>query len=94
MTINQVAIQIEQSLPCFGLRIDRPRAACLAALYVNQRPAKAFSDMIEMMLNVPELEWQPDDDLRTKMLVMQSLIEHLDGLYLVDTFEHDGGASV
>ena len=90
MTISQVATQIEQSLPCFGLRVDSHQAACLAALYVKQRPAKPFSDMIEIMLSVPELYWLPDDDLRTKTLTMRSLIEHLDGLYLVDTFEHDG----
>ena len=46
--------------------------------------------MIEIMLSVPELDWLPDDDLRTKSLTMQSLIEQLDGLYMVDTFEHDG----
>ena len=52
-----------------------------------------FSELIDMMLDVPKLDWLPDDDRRTKLLTMQSLVEHLDGLYLVDTFEHDGGAA-
>jgi hypothetical protein len=89
--IGQAATHIEQSIPCFGLRVERHQAEYLAGLYIYQRPDKPVHQVIEMMLGVPNLAWEPDDSQMIKMSVMRSLIEHLDSLYLVDTFEHDGG---
>lgn len=91
--IPQVAAEVTTSLPCFGLSVSRRQAVDLAAIYLRLRPSKAADSLAESLLGVPELEWNVDDEPSIRRLVMLSLIEHLDGLYFVETLEHDGPAT-
>jgi imidazoleglycerol phosphate synthase glutamine amidotransferase subunit HisH len=89
-TVSQVAAEILTSLPCFGLWVSHRHAESIAALYVQQRPTTTASVLAEALLKLPHLGWDHDDVHDTKMLVMLSLVEHLDGMYFVETLEHDG----
>ena len=91
-TIPQVTAEVNTSLPSFGLWVSHRHAESIAALYIQQRPTTTASVLAEALLNLPHLGWDRDDVHDTKMLVMLSLIEHLDGMYFVGTLEHDGPA--
>ncbi len=88
--IFDVATEVEQVGPCFGLPISGLHAAVLAALYVHQRPYKPAESVVAALLRMPLIPWLEDDTLSIRLTVMRTLVAHLDGLYFVATFEHDG----
>lgn len=86
-----VASEIQQTLQCFGLHLGADQAAELAAVYFNARPKMPAERVLEFLLQVPNLSWLPDETDDTKRLTLLALIEHLDSMYFVATFEHDHG---
>jgi hypothetical protein len=85
--------EIERTLPCWGLRIGRVQATYLAIVYQRHRPYMRITLVAELLLNAPVLDWAPYHTLQLKVAVMDSLVQHLDGMYFVDTFEHDFAAN-
>lgn len=86
-----VASEIRHTLPCFGLHVDAHQAAELAAVYFCARPKMPVERVLELLFQVPNLSWQLDETDDTKRLTLLALIEYLDSLYFVATFEHDHG---
>ena len=89
--IADVAGEVMRTLPCFGLRVKKLHAALLAAAYVLQRPVQPLDAVAAMLVAMPLLNWEQRKSSNSiKMATMSSLVEHLDGMYFVGTFEHDG----
>jgi hypothetical protein len=86
----EVAAEITTSLPCFGLWVTRRQAERIAEMYVGQRPTMSANALAEALIELPDLDWDQEDEPATKLLIMRSLLEHLDGMYFVETQEHDG----
>jgi hypothetical protein len=87
---THLADEVERALPQFGLEVGRVQATYRAILYQRHRPNTPLELVVEMLLNAPELTWEPDDTIGLRAVVMNSLVQHLDSMYFVDTFEHDG----
>jgi hypothetical protein len=85
--------EIERTLLCWGLKIGRVQATYLAIVYQRYRPHMRLTLVVELLLNAPVLVWAPHHTLPLKVAVMDSLVQHLDGMYFVDTFEHDCAAN-
>jgi hypothetical protein len=88
--VSIVATEIATSLPRFGLEVSGFEAHHIATVYVSRRPKMPARQLADSLLNLPGLKWQSQDEQGIRRLVMLSLIEHLDGMYYVETFEHDG----
>ena len=86
----EVIAEIKIALPCFGLRVSSTQAAHIASTYLRRRPTMTASELAGSLLDIAEFQWGPENKRSTRVLIMRSLIEHLDGLYFVPTFEHEG----
>jgi hypothetical protein len=84
-TTAEITAEILTSLPCFGLWVTKRQAESIAELYADLRPKVTADKTAAAFLAVSGLDWDQDDEPSTKLLVMQSLVGHLDGLNFVET---------
>jgi hypothetical protein len=87
--LERLVAAITKSLPGFGLNVSDAEATRIAAIYLEHRPRLPAAALAELLLRIPQLRWN-DEDQGVRKLVMLSLVEHLDGLYFIETYEHDG----
>ena len=76
--IDHLAEVIHRAIPLFGLLVDHDQAMRLAETYVRHRSGATTGSLVESLVDVPGLDWRPDDTESTKRAIMRLLVTHLD----------------
>ncbi len=88
MKSERLVATIRETLAVFGLPLTFGQSNWLSTLYVLLRSETTADELSEIfIMATPANAWLPDDTNDTKLAVMSTLIDCLDGRYLMAKLE-------